>query len=128
MILYVGLCLIFKDVVVQANGKASDALLGVAPGDERYHRDVGQLACDSKGSRLIDWDRVNDDYCDCLASGVDEPGKKRSRNDCNTLIMKLVRDFCLCHGSILLLECWIPRRLYTIISCRGWHLWYVDRV
>lgn len=41
--------------------------------DKRFYREKKSFLC-MDGSKLIPFEQVNDDYCDC-ADGSDEPGK-----------------------------------------------------
>ncbi|XP_055609589.1 uncharacterized protein LOC129756672 isoform X2 [Uranotaenia lowii] len=41
--------------------------------DQYSERPGTQFRCQMAPNRVIDWDRVNDDYCDCPEDGSDEP-------------------------------------------------------
>ena len=42
-------------------------------------RASGKLACGARGSSVVSWDMVNDDFCDCR-DGRDEPGTSACSN------------------------------------------------
>ena len=51
------------------------AVLGVRSSDDRYYKAdaSGRFQCRDE-SAWIQFSRVNDDFCDCLSDGSDEPG------------------------------------------------------
>lgn len=67
--------------------------------DKRFYRERKSFLC-IDGSKMIPFEQVNDDYCDC-ADGSDEPGKRLNMDqwaNCvmsvNTVIIKHRNNFC----------------------------------
>lgn len=53
---------------------------GILPNDEKYIPNMkGNIVC-SMDSIEIDISKINDDYCDCPADGMDEPGTNACAN------------------------------------------------
>jgi hypothetical protein len=67
-------------VAITAAAVSSESLIrGVAPIDQgRYKLDV--LWCGDARGTSVPSSRINDDYCDCVESGVDEPGTSACSN------------------------------------------------
>lgn len=50
----------------------SGLVVGVAPEYQKYYsKRTSKFACLSSKRRRIEWDKVNDDYCDCPIDGSD---------------------------------------------------------
>ncbi len=59
--------------------------------DKRFYRERKSFLC-IDGSKIIPFEQVNDDYCDC-EDGSDEPGKNANVSVKSTLCLFLVTQF-----------------------------------
>jgi len=62
----------------------SDHILGAAPEAQKFYSKQNQknkdfFSCFTSG-KLISWDKVNDDFCDCPSDGSDEPSTNACMN------------------------------------------------
>lgn len=68
-----------KDHLV-SNNFPVPTIKGILPNDNKYIPNInGNIFC-SMDSIEIDVSKINDDYCDCPADGMDEPGTSACRN------------------------------------------------
>lgn len=75
-------------------------------------RAKGQLACLGDGGNsavMVDWAMVNDDFCDCLADGSDEPGTASCSRGGGYLYSAVLEKGLCCLFRVSVCGAWVLR-------------------
>ena len=72
--------LLLLAVCISASATSAAPIRGLDPALTAHYSGEGGVFKCLDGSKTIAFDRVNDDFCDCM-DGSDEPGKFRSSTD-----------------------------------------------